>query len=144
MAAETSRGAEDIICELIEKSFSARTVGEQKEILQHKKPQPKLGPRTANRQFQDDWHAKNGFVAQLIYKDCFAGRAFYLLQENRKRGQDKDMPICVVFLPIAESMGDRTAIWRPIRNRRPLMRQKGSLFYSQERKEKRCSAIMSR
>ena len=53
---------------------------------------------------------KNGFVAQLIYKDCFAGRAFYLLQENRKRGQDKDMPICVVFFPIAESMVDRTAI----------------------------------
>ena len=48
---------------------------------------------------------KNGFVAQLIYKDCFAGHAFYLLQENRKRGQDRDMPICVVFFPIAESMG---------------------------------------
>ena len=55
MAVETSRGAEDIICELVEKSFSGRTVGEQKEIFQHKKPQPKLGPRTANRQFQDDW-----------------------------------------------------------------------------------------
>ena len=51
MDVETSRGAEDIICELIEKSFSARTVGEQKEILQQKQPQPKLGPRTANRQF---------------------------------------------------------------------------------------------
>ena len=37
MAEESNRGAEDIICELIEKSFSARTVGEQKEILQHKK-----------------------------------------------------------------------------------------------------------
>ena len=57
MAVETSRGAEDIICELIEKSFSARTVGEQKEILQHKKPQPQLGPRNANRQFQDAWYA---------------------------------------------------------------------------------------
>ena len=40
MAEESSRGAEDIICELIEKSLSAGTVGEQKEILQHKKPQP--------------------------------------------------------------------------------------------------------
>ena len=58
MAEKSSRGAEDIICELIEKSFSARTVGEQKEILQHKKPQPKLGDRTANRQFQDAWCAK--------------------------------------------------------------------------------------
>ena len=87
---------------------------------------------------------KNGFVAQLIYKDCFAGRAFHLLQENRKRGQVKDMPTCVVFFLIAESMGDRTAIWRPIRNGIPLMRQKESLFYSQEREEKRCSAIMSR
>ena len=79
---------------------------------------------------------KNGFVAHIIHKDCFAGRAFYLLQENRKRGPDKDIPICVTFFPIAESMGDRTAIWRPIRNGRLLMRQKGSLFYSQEREEK--------
>ena len=54
MAEEGSQGAEDIICELIEKSFSAIPVGEQKEILHHKKPQPKLGARTANRQFQDD------------------------------------------------------------------------------------------
>ena len=78
---------------------------------------------------------KNGFVAQLIYKDCFAGRAFYLLQENRKRGQDKDMPICVVFFPIAESMGDRAAIWRPIRNGRHLTRQKGSIFSRARREE---------
>ena len=62
MAEESSRGAEDIICELIEKSFSARTVGEQKEILQHTKPQPKLGARTANRQFQDDWYAKKDWL----------------------------------------------------------------------------------
>jgi len=57
MAEESSRRADDI-CELKEKSLSARTVGEQKKILQHKKPQPKLGARTANRQFQDDWYAK--------------------------------------------------------------------------------------
>ena len=50
MAEERSRGAEYIICEGIEKSFSARTAGEQKEILQHKKPQPKLGHRIVNRQ----------------------------------------------------------------------------------------------
>ena len=61
MAEESSRGAEDIICELIEKSLSA-TVGEQKEILQHKKPQSKLGARTANRQFQDDWYAKKEWL----------------------------------------------------------------------------------
>ena len=134
MAEESNRGAEDIICELIEKSLSARTVGAQKEILQHKKPQPKLGARTANCQLQ----------AQETYKDCFAGHAFCLLQENRKRRQEKDMPICVVFFPIAESMSDRTAIWRPIRNGRHLMRQKRSIFYSQEREEERCSAIMSR
>ena len=50
------------MCKLIEKSLSARTVGEQKEVLQHKKPQPKLGPRTANRQFQDDWYAKKEWL----------------------------------------------------------------------------------
>ena len=62
MAEESSRGAEVIICELAEKSFSERTVGEQKEILQHKKPQPKLGARTANRQFQDDWYARKEWL----------------------------------------------------------------------------------
>ena len=65
MAVETSRVAEDIICELIEKSFSARTVGEQKEILQHKKPQPKLGPRTVNRQFKDACYAKKEWLCGL-------------------------------------------------------------------------------
>ena len=49
---------------------------------------------------------KNGFVAQLIYKDCDAGHAFCLLQENRKCGQEKDMLICIVFFLIAESMSD--------------------------------------
>ena len=137
MAAESSRGAEDITCELIEKSLSARTVGEQKKILQHKKPQPKLGARTANRQFQDDWYAKKEWLcgSTNLQKDCFAGRAFCLLQQNRKRVQEKDMPICILFFPIAESMSDRTAIWRPVRNGRHLMRQKGSIFYSQEREE---------
>ena len=62
MAVETSRGAEDIICELVEKSFSGRTVGEQKEILQHKKLQPKLGPRAATRQFQDACYAKKEWL----------------------------------------------------------------------------------
>ena len=62
MTKEGSQGAEGIICELIEKSFSARTVGEQKENLQHKKTQPKLGARTANHQFQDDWYAKKEWL----------------------------------------------------------------------------------
>ena len=62
MAEESSGGAEDIICELIEKSLSARTFGEQKEILQHKKPQPKVGAKTANRQFRDDWYAEKEWL----------------------------------------------------------------------------------
>ena len=32
---------------------------------------------------------KIGFVAQLIYKDVFAGRVYCLLQENRKRGKTR-------------------------------------------------------
>ena len=69
---------------------------------------------------------KNGFVAQLIYKECFAGRAFCLLQEYHKRGQEKDMPIRVVFFPIAESVSDRTAIRRPIRSGRNSKKRKGA------------------
>ena len=75
---------------------------------------------------------KNGLVAQQTYTDCFAGRAFCLVQENHKYGQEKDMPICVVFFPIAQNMSDRTAIRRPIRNGTHLTPQKGSKFYSQE------------
>ena len=87
---------------------------------------------------------KIGFAAQLIYKDCFGGHAFCLLQENRKRGQDKDMSICVVFFPIPENKSGRTAIWRPIKKWKTVDATEGSIFYSQEREEKRCSAIMSK
>ena len=105
MAEESSRKAEDIICELIEKSVSARTVGEQSEILQHKKPQPKLGARTAKRQFQDDWYTKKEWLCgspnlqRLFCWPCllFAPRKSqtwtrkgyvdtrYFLSESRKR-----------------------------------------------------------
>ena len=49
---------QDVISELLDKYFAARTVCEQKYILQYKKPLPKLRVRTGNRIFQGEWYAK--------------------------------------------------------------------------------------
>ena len=43
---------QDVISQLLDKSFAARTVCEQGDILQHKKPLPRLRVRTGNRIFQ--------------------------------------------------------------------------------------------
>ena len=40
---------QDVISELLGKCFAVRTVCEQKDILQHKKPLPWLSVRTGNR-----------------------------------------------------------------------------------------------
>ena len=53
---------EDIISQLLEKSFAARTVGEQKDILQHKKPLPRLRVRTGRWIFQEEWYAKKEWL----------------------------------------------------------------------------------
>ena len=49
---------QDVISELLGKCFAARTVFEQKDILQHKKPLPWLSVRTDNRIVQEEWYAK--------------------------------------------------------------------------------------
>ena len=48
---------QDVISELLGKCLAARTVFEQKDILQHKKPLPWLSVRTGNRIVQE-WYAK--------------------------------------------------------------------------------------
>ena len=63
---------QDVISELLGKSFAARTVCEQKDILQHKKPLPWLRVRTGNRIFQEEWYAKNEWLP-VIFKDCSVG-----------------------------------------------------------------------
>ena len=138
MAEESSRGAEDIIYELIEKLLSTRTVGEQKEILQHKKPQPKLGAGAANRQFQDDWYAKKEWLCgSTNLQRLFCWPCFLFAPGKSQRGQEKDMPICVVFFPIAECMSNRTAIWRPIRSGRHLFdaTERVDILFSRARRE---------
>ena len=61
----------DLISELLDKSFAVRPVCEQKDILQHKKPLPRLRVRTGNRIFQGEWYAKkNGFVVLYYSMMC--------------------------------------------------------------------------
>ena len=44
----------DVISELLDKCFAERTVCEQKDFLQHKKPLPWLRVRTGNHIFQEE------------------------------------------------------------------------------------------
>ena len=46
---------QDVISKLLDKAFAARTVCEQKDILQHKKPLPWLRIRTGSRIFQEEF-----------------------------------------------------------------------------------------
>ena len=53
---------QDLTSDLLDKSFAARTVCEQKDILQHKKPLPRLRVRTGNRRFKGEWYAKKEWL----------------------------------------------------------------------------------
>ena len=58
---------QDVISDLLGKSFAARTFCEQKDILQHKKPLPRMRVRSGNRIFQEKWYAKK---IALGLKNC--------------------------------------------------------------------------
>ena len=57
---------QDVISELLGKSFAARTVCEQKDILQHKKPLPRMRVRSGNRIFQGEWYANRELLCGSI------------------------------------------------------------------------------
>ena len=57
---------QDVISELLDKSFAARTVCKQKVILQHKKPLPMLRVRTGNRIFKREWYANKEWLCGSI------------------------------------------------------------------------------
>ena len=65
---------QDVISDLLGKSFAARTFCEQNDILQHKKPLPRVRVRSGNRIFQEKWYGKKEWL-QVIYRDCSVGRA---------------------------------------------------------------------
>ena len=87
---------------------------------------------------------KNGFVAKLICKDILLAVPFVCSRKIANVDQKRICRYALFSFQFAESMSDRTAIWRPLRSGRHLTRQTGSIVYSQEREEKRCSAKMSR
>ena len=63
---------QDEISGFCDKSFTARTVCEQKDNLQHKKPLCRLRIRTGNRLFQGEWYAKKEWLCRsiLFYVVC--------------------------------------------------------------------------
>ena len=70
---------QDVISQLLEKSFAARTVCEQKNILQHEKPLPKLRVGTGNRIFQRELYAKKEWICGSI---LFCVVCIYSSSEN--------------------------------------------------------------
>jgi hypothetical protein len=52
----------DIISQLLIKSFGARNVSDQKEIVQHHRPVPKLNLKTCNRVFQEEWYVRKEWL----------------------------------------------------------------------------------
>ena len=48
----------DVVSELINKSFMARGVAEQRFIIQQNRPQPKLDIRNHGRAFRQQWYEK--------------------------------------------------------------------------------------
>ena len=73
---------QDEISELLGKSFAARTVCEQKDILRDKKPLPWLRVRTGNRIFQEEWYAIKEWLP-VICKDCSVRLTCFSVLENR-------------------------------------------------------------
>ena len=63
---------QDVISDLLDKSFAARTICEKKDTLQHKKPLPRLRVRTGNHIFKGEWHSKKEWLCGsiLFYVEC--------------------------------------------------------------------------
>ena len=63
---------QDVISELLDKPLAARTVCEQINILQYKKPLPRLRVRTGIRIFNGEWYAKKEWLCGsiLFYVVC--------------------------------------------------------------------------
>ena len=71
-----------VISELLGKCFAARTVCEQKDILQYKMPLPWLRAGTGNRLFKEEWYAKNAWPP-VVCKDNFVYHTCFSVPENR-------------------------------------------------------------
>ena len=52
----------DIIVQLLKKSFAARSVGEQKIIVQQERPKPPLDLKTKNQSFQEEWYSRKDWL----------------------------------------------------------------------------------
>ncbi len=55
-------GDRDIVSQLIRRSFSLRSVAEQKFIVQQPRPLPRLNIKTGERMFQQDWYLKKDWL----------------------------------------------------------------------------------
>ena len=68
---------QDVISDLLDKSFAARIVCVQKDILQHKKPLHRLRVRTGNHIFQGECYAKKDWLCGsiLFYVVCIYSKS---------------------------------------------------------------------
>ena len=67
----------DIVSALILKSFSARSVAEQRLNYEHNRPLPKHGLQCGGRKFRFEWYERKlGFVAVKFAKLLYMGWVF--------------------------------------------------------------------
>ena len=53
-----SVASRDVVVELLARSFTSRSIGEQKLIARMPRPTPKLAIKAKSRNFQESWYSK--------------------------------------------------------------------------------------
>ncbi|XP_046862989.1 zinc finger MYM-type protein 1-like [Xenia sp. Carnegie-2017] len=60
---------QDIVAELVERSFSSRNISEQKQIARMSRPIPKLTLKTNDRSFQESWYSNKDWLCGSVRKN---------------------------------------------------------------------------
>ena len=85
----------DIVSALILKSFSARSVSEQRLIYEQSRPLPKLGFQCGGRKFRFEWYERKlAFMAVMISMIFSAGYVYFFGLDSLLHGQAQAIRIC--------------------------------------------------
>ena len=94
----------DIVSALILKSFSARSVAEQRLIYEQSRPFPKLGLQCGGRKFCFEWYERKlGFVAVQVSRIFSVGHAYFFGLDSLLHGLAQAIRISMVSSLIVKS-----------------------------------------
>ncbi|XP_046858656.1 uncharacterized protein LOC124452108 [Xenia sp. Carnegie-2017] len=65
----SSFDGQDIVAELVERSFSSRNISELKQIARMSRPIPKLALKTNDRSFQESWYSNKDWLCGSVRKN---------------------------------------------------------------------------